>query len=179
MLAVRRGRGTDERDRIVTDDDSPQLHVLVETARARVEGLQSKLAEMIGKVRSLRSLEQQLREHVERSAEQRHHERDTLETGEDSIRAGMGALLEQRHRRELHREAEERQQLENLMEQLTSLQRAADGLRGELNQAIAQEKALARRETAMSRERRRLRDEADLDELEMNANLRSFREEQD
>lgn len=162
----------------MTDETSPQLHVLLEMARARIEGLRSKLAEMTAKLRSLRAQEQHLREQVESSTEQRHRERDALEA-KDPIRAGMGALLEQGHRNSLRREAENGERLASLTTQLTSSIRAAENTRDELHHAIAQENALARRESALDRERRRLREEEDLEELTQNANLRSLREKHD
>ena len=158
----------------MTNDTSSQLSAMVEVAEAQVEGLQSRLAEISAAARLLQAKLRHLHEQLESSAQQRHRERDALETTNGPVKAGMGVLLEQKQRDALAQEAENRERSVAITEELTSTEKMADEIRVLLNEAIAKEQALRKQQLAAHREKQRSREEEELEELDQNARARAL-----
>lgn len=95
------------------------------------------------------------------------------------IPARLGQLMEERHKALRDAESSEEQHLANLEERLASGEGAREHARAELRRAVAQVDALALEKAAAKRERQRLREEHDLEELTQNANARSTRLRED
>jgi len=158
----------------MTDDSHSQLRVLVEMAERRVETLKSKLAVVIEAARSLQEQQEQLRDQLESSVQQRHRERAALDVTGAPFRAGVGVLLEQKQRSSLAEETENRERSAAVAELLTATEREIDTIQDLLGEAMAEEQALRKRRQAIHRERLRSREEDELEELAQNARLRSI-----
>lgn len=158
---------------------SSTVQALLEVARSRVEALGAKLSSLDEEMRALRAQRSLLREQLALSRQRRHEERGAMDGSGACIPARLGQLMEERHKALRDAESSEEQHLANLEERLASGEGAREHARAELRRAVAQVDALALEKAAAKRERQRLREEHDLEELTQNANARSTRLRED